>query len=387
MLQRDYYAAGENGAMSELREYKLSEIPKDCLRVWGRTNGSLDPLTVFWTAGGIELNAKASEVWIEIEVDYSYYEPWASVLVNGAHVSRQMLQKGRYWICMFRNMSYDNAKSVRFMRDLQAMSSDQIAKLQIHAVRTDGELLPVKEKKYKLEFIGDSITSGEGTIGAKEEWDWISMFFSSVHNFPTLVSEACDAECNIISQSGWGILTGWDNNPNCALPKYYEMVCGLADGEQNQALGAKNPYDFASWQPDAIIINLGTNDGGALEQPEWKDPETGETFKQHQDENGIMLPEDEERLERSIADFLKILRKNNPKAHLVWAYGMLGTKMTPYLREGIRKYQLETGDGKVSFVLLPDTIEETVGSRSHPGQKSHLAAAQVLVPYLKAILQ
>ena len=153
--------------MSRLKEYRLNELEKNCLKIWGRTNGCLTPLTVFWTAGGVEFNVKASELWLEIETDYDSYELWGSVLVNGAHVSRQMLQKGRYWLCLFRNMNPDVAKTVRFLRDLQAMSDDQGAKLQIHAVRTDGSFLPVADRPYKLEFIGDSITSGEGTIGAK----------------------------------------------------------------------------------------------------------------------------------------------------------------------------------------------------------------------------
>ncbi len=32
------------------------------------------------------------------------------------------------------------------------------------------------EPKYRLEFVGDSITSREGTVGAIYEEDWISAF-------------------------------------------------------------------------------------------------------------------------------------------------------------------------------------------------------------------
>lgn len=370
-----------------LQDYRLNEIHGECLKVWGRTNGVLTPLTVFWTAGGIELHVRASELWLEIETDYDCYELWGSVLVNGAHISRQMLPKGKSWLCLFRNMNPETDKTVRFMRDLQAMSDDMGAKLQIHAVRTDGDFLPVEERKYKLEFIGDSITSGEGTIGAKEELDWISMFFSSVHDYPTLVSAECNAEYHVISQSGWGVLSGWDNNPHCALPKYYEKVCGVLKGDRNKALGAMEDYDFTLWQPDAVIINLGTNDGGALDQPQWQDPETGETFKQHKKEDGRMEEADAKRFSDGVGEFLKKLRRYHPDAQLVWAYGMLGSLMMPYIRKGIYDYQMETGDAKVSFVLLPETTDTSVGSRSHPGQKNHAEAANVLSKYLKAVLQ
>ena len=100
-----------------------------------------------------------------------------------------------------------------------------------------------------------------------------------------------------------------------------------------------------------------------------------------------MCEEDAKRFSRGVTEFLKKLRKYNPEAQLVWAYGMLGSLMMPYIRQGIYDYQAETKDEKVSFVLLPDTTEETIGARSHPGQKSHERAAKVLSAYLKALLK
>ena len=60
------------------------------------------------------------------------------------------------------------------------------------------------EPKYRLEFVGDSITSGEGTVGAVYEEDWISAFFSAENTYPRMVADALSAEYRVISQSGWG---------------------------------------------------------------------------------------------------------------------------------------------------------------------------------------
>ncbi|MBD5531040.1 MAG: SGNH/GDSL hydrolase family protein [Lachnospiraceae bacterium] len=372
--------------MGELTSYRLSEIGEANCRIWGRYSGKLDPLALFWTGSGIEWNVQASELWVDVETDYDCHEQWMSVLVNGAHVSRQMLPKGRSEICLFRNMNSQETKTIRLMKDVQAMSDDERACFLIHGVRTDGTFHPVEPRAYKFEFIGDSITSGEGTIGAKKEWDWISMFFSSVHDYATLVSEACGAECHIISQSGWGTLTGWDNDPRHALPLYYEKVCGLLKGERNLAYGAGEDYDFSKWQPDAVIVNLGTNDMSAFDQPEWRDDKTGQTFKQHKDEDGSLIKEDAERFEQAVVGFLGKLRTYNPKAHLVWTYGMLGSPLLRLIEHAVLTYRAQTGDENVAFVLLPDTTSESVGSREHPGKKSHEAAAQVLTNYLKAYL-
>ncbi len=373
--------------MGEWTKYGLQELADGAkCKVWGRYSGRLTPLALFWTGSGVELNVKASELWVEVEVDYDFHEQWLSVLVNGAHVSRQMLIKGRYEICIFRNMNPQEVKNVRLIKDVQAMADDEGAQLLIHAIRTDGELRPVADRPYKLEFVGDSITSGEGTIGAKKEWDWIPMFFSGVHDYAMLVSEACDAECHIISQSGWGTLTGWDNNPRNVLPARYEKVCGVLKGARNMALGAGEDYDFSSWQPDVVIVNLGTNDMAAFDQPEWRDEKTGESYKQHKNADGSFVKEDARRFEQAVIDFLSKLRKYNPRAHLVWTYGMLGTPLLRLIGHAVHTYSERTKDTNVAFVLLPDTTPETVGAREHPGKKSHEAAAAVLSGYISAVL-
>lgn len=362
-----------------LKEYELGQIPAACLRVWGRTNGSLSPLTLFWSASALELNPRADELWAEVETDFADLEQWAAVVINGAVVSRFPLPAGRHWLCLFRGMSGDKPKNVRLVKEVQPMQNDPKARLQIHALRTDGAFLPLEDRPRKLEFVGDSITSGEGLIGAKEEEDWIPMFFSAVYGFPLLTAELCGAECRVVSQSGWGVRSSWDNDPRCAMPKIYDQVCGPLAGEENAALGAHAPHDFAAWQPDAVIVNLGTNDGGALRQPPWHDPATGESFQQTADQEGRRAFREE------AVKFLKQLRKNNPGAFLLWAYGMLGRDMAGPIGEAVDCYKAETGDRRAAFLLLPDTTEETVGSRSHSGKKAHALAARVLADTLKTL--
>lgn len=364
--------------------YKLDEIEN--LKVHGRITGCLDPLTLFWTGSGIELNAKGGELWIEVESNYDMYEPWMSILINSVPVSRLMLTRGRQWICVFRGMNENVAKNVRIVRDVQAMSGDSDTCMQIHAVNFDGEFLPVEERSYKIEFIGDSITSGEGAIGAKQEEDWISMWFSGVTNYAAITAETVNAEYRVISQSGWGVLTGWDNNPNCNIPEYYEKVCGLLTGENNKALGAFKENDFVSWQPDVVVVNLGTNDAGAFNSPEWNDEVTGRTYQQRLNEDGSFNKEDLNKFEEAIINFLAKLRRYNRTAKIVWVYGMLGIPMMPSIYRAVDKYIKKTEDMKVSVFQLPNTTEETVGARSHPGSLAHERAAKALSEYLKEIL-
>jgi lysophospholipase L1-like esterase len=370
---------------AKLKVYSLNDI--EALKVHGRTTGCVNPLTLFWTGSALELNAKGSELWMEVEVDYDIYEPWISIIINSAAVSRLMLTSGRYWICVFRGMSEDTVKNVKIVKDVQAMSSDPNCCLQIHAVKSDGEFLPVEEKPYRVEFIGDSITSGEGAIGAKTETDWVPMFFSAVDNYSTITAEALNAEYRIISQSGWGVLTGWDNNPHTNIPEYYEKVCGVLSGDRNEALGAFKENDFDSWQPDVVVVNLGTNDKGAFYSPEYKDEVTGETHKQRLNEDGTFNEEDLKVFEKASEDFLFKLRKYNKNAHIIWAYGMIGIEMMPAIYGAVDTYIRKTGDKKVSIFQLPNITPETTGARNHPGKLAHEKAAIELSGYIKQILE
>ncbi|OMD85925.1 MULTISPECIES: SGNH/GDSL hydrolase family protein [Paenibacillus] len=369
---------------TNLKVHTLADI--EHLKIHGRTTGSLSPLTLFWTGSAVELNVKSSELWLEVEADYDVYEPWISILINSVPVSRQMLVAGRYWICVFRGMNDRVVNNIRIVKDVQAMSGDPGCSLQIHAVKMDGKFLPVADKPHKIEFIGDSITSGEGSIGAKAEEDWIPMWFSAINNYTRMTADALNAEYRVISQSGWGVLTSWDNNPHGNIPDCYEQVCGLLTGAKNEALGAFQEHSFETWQPDVVVVNLGTNDGGAFQSPEWKDEITGESHKQRLNEDGTYNEDDIQAFVDAAEKFLLKLRKNNQHAHLVWAYGMLGIPMMPAIYRAVDVYSKKTGDKQVSVLQLPNMTDETIGARSHPGALAHEQAAKELTGYLKGIL-
>jgi len=353
--------------MESLITYPLSDIPH--MKVHGRTTGRREPLTLFWTASGIELNARGSELWIEVEASYENYEPWIAIVINGVPVSRMMLTAGRYWLCIFRGMNREVVKNVRIVRETQAMSSDPGCSLHLHAVKSDGTFEPVPDKPNRIEFIGDSITSGEGAIGATTEEDWIPMWFSAVDNYAAMTANALNADYRVISQSGWGVRTSWDNNPSYNIPDYYEQICGLLTGDANAALGAFETNDFDSWQPDIVVVNLGTNDGSAC-----------------RNEDGTYDPEAVSAFERSAERFLHQIRRHNKHAHIVWAYGMLGIPMLPAIRRAVTAYSNASGDRRVTVLELPDMTQDTVGARAHPGRLAHERAAVTLANYLRAIL-
>lgn len=370
--------------MGMIKEYRVSDVEN--IKIHGRTAGKGDPLTLFWTASGFELNVTGSELWVELEGDYGFYEPWVSTRVNGAWVSRQMVNKGRQWVCLFRGRNPEAVKNVRLWKDSQACHDDPAHLLQVYGFRTDGEFLPVADRPLKLEFIGDSITSGEGDIGALAEEDWVAMLFSAENDYAVMTADLLNADIRVISQSGWGVVSAWDNNPRFALPEYYTEVCGVLTGERNQSLGAVKPNNFTAWRPDAVVINLGTNDNGAFSQPAWHDAATGETFQQRRRADGSFEPEDLRRFQLGVMAFLKKLRECNPQAYLLWVFGMLGTELSPAIDSAVKEYAQISGDKRVSYLELTDAVDKR-GARSHPGRAAHELAAGEIAKALKELLK
>ena len=370
--------------MEILETSPLAALP--AVRVLGRHTPD-HPETLFWTAGGLEMLYTGSELWVEWEADYSTMEPWVSVELNGGWISRFALPKGRSRSCLFRGMTPGKAKRVRIIKDSQAMFDDPAHLLRATALchAPDGAFLPLPEPKLRLEFVGDSITSGEGAIGAVGEEDWVGAFFSAENDYARMTADALGAEYRCICQSGWGVLCGWDNDPRHALPGYYTRVCGVAQGGRNAALGAQAENDFAAWRPDAVIINLGTNDEHAFSNPPWTGPD-GAQHKLRTLPDGRFDPADAERLTQAVCDFLALVRSKNPQALLVWACGMLGGGLAPLLEAGMERYRAQSGDRRAALLRLPETTPATVGARRHPGAAAHRAAAGVLAAYLQTNL-
>lgn len=353
----------------------------------GRGNIVNGEFPMFTTGSGVEINAKASVLYVELEADYVTYEPWISILIDGERVTRTALNKGLNRIMVFNGMNPAEAKHVRITKDVQAIPDDCGHKVIFKAFELEGEPAELPQKALKLEFIGDSITSGEGLIGSKKLSDWIAWCFDSVTNYTNLIATEMNADYRVISQSGWGVCCGWDNDARNTLPSIYEKVCGSNLALKDTAFKSQEMYDFSSWQPDAIVINLGTNDCGAYGQPPFKNPETGEEFKNLRLEDGSRDRASVERFEKGVVNFLKTLRKNNPKAKLLWVYGILGGDLGEDITEAIEIYKTESKDTNVFFIQYPEMTEEQTGARFHPGKGAHELMARMTVEKLKNILE
>lgn len=348
------------------------------VRILGRTPVTDTGLDLIWSGSGVEFIFRGLELGIKITGGDSVYQPWISLLVDGAWIMHMPVQEGTNKVMMLKGLDPSTAHNIRIVKDTQAMPDDKDSFVILNSLVYEGEISKTPDYRYRIEFVGDSITSGEGLLGAHDAMDWISPYFSVENHYGVMTAASLNAEYRLISQSGWGTVSAWDNNPYCTLPLVYESTrCerGVCDN------------DFSCWSADAVVINLGTNDEGSFHTPEFIDPATGESYKLGLLDDGSYKPEDIRKVQEGVISFLKTLRKDNPKAQLVWVYGMLGAGIGEYIKKAVEEYVSATGDKKASYLALPDTKEDGFGSRQHPGPVSHKNTSEVISAYLKQLLK
>lgn len=355
------------------------------------TTDTTAPLALFWGGAAVEVTVKSREVWATFSSNYDNAEPWVSVFINESFVSRFMIEKGEArTICLARGLNRETENLISIVKDTQPMSDDAHHALFVHSIllSDDGTFCPIKPRALKIEFIGDSITSGEGLAGAPSENDWIPQWFVASKTYAVLTARALNADYSILSQCGWGLCWAWDGNPNNKLPPFYESVCGVQQSAYHKTLGAHEVHRFNGGS-DFVVINLGTNDNGAFFQVPWHD-ENGNT---HIITNADGTPSEraKEEIVESTKNFLIKIRHHNPSAKIVWAWGMITlTVVPPLIQKGIDAYKAENGDTNVYTIELEsmEDIEKTdgdKGSRGHPGQKTHIRAAEKLTAFLQSI--
>lgn len=330
------------------------------IRLLGRHDPAAAVFSAYWTGSGIEINIRCRRLEIEVDRPQEPGTMWLMTTVDGAPVTRFPLENGKRWYTVLDSMDEGVSHTVCILRDTQPYGDEMKKPLKMLNIRTDGELLPLTEKPLVIEFVGDSITTGEGIIGPKSGMEWKPVWFSSC-SYSQMVCDRLNACRRIVSQSGWGVYMSWDENKECVLPLVYEKLCGFSD---NSAA-----YDFASLPADVVVINLGTNDANAV--------------KLCKTENEVLARR--RSIGRAAEKFIKQVRRLNPDAYILWVYGMCETSIKQTLKSAVKRIN-QQGDERVGYLLLPTCTDNELGSRCHPGVLNHRKAAEAIADHLKTAL-
>lgn len=222
-------------------------------------------------------------------------------------------------------------------------------------ILADGESLlkPPARPERRIEFYGDSITSGMGNEAPEDDPDDHLGQKNSFMTYAAMTARNLDAEFVSISQSGIGLMVGF---VSFTMQEYFDQLTGLGDNDSQ--------WDFSQWIPDVVVINLFQNDSTLIEQR--LDP----------------IPDDEQRIQVYL-DFVKTIRSKYPDAYIVCTLGTMdavkpGSPWPDYIHAAVDRLKAETGDERVAVKILPfgDFYK-------HPRVSHHRENAEILTAFIK----
>ena len=332
---------------------------------------------LFWTGSALELNVTGTALYFEYECTERPGGMYMRIEIDGADIARFMVLQGTHKVCAFIGLEAEKIKNVRILRDMQA----NMPTITIKKIHTDGELCPPTIRKHKIEFIGDSITAGEG-LGGNENHNRPSCFvYSSRGNYTVLTANALNFDYNVIALSGYGIYSAWDGNRNNVMPKQYPYVCRVANYDEAISLGSQEQYDFTKDKTDIVVITLGTNDCSAFKAAPWTD-ESGISHKLELSADGKPCERDRLIMKNAITSFCKNIRATRPDAFILWCYNYSSPLINDIIVEAI-----ESLDDNKTIALKMISIYLDTGSRGHPGPISHKNYAELLIEQIKNIIK
>lgn len=118
-----------------------------------------------------------------------------------------------------------------------------------------GELTEPKPwPERKLQFIGDSVTSGEGADRqASGGGTGQAATADAYGSYGMILARALNAQCHLISYGGRGLIRNYEGKRNVVnAPQFFELA--LPDESRH------SPWDHRAYVPDLVFISLGTND-------------------------------------------------------------------------------------------------------------------------------
>lgn len=107
---------------------------------------------------------------------------------------------------------------------------------------------------HKIELIGDSLTAGYGIEGDSATCNFTGGTESFYGTYGAIAARNVNAEVHAIAYSGKGVFQNYGGDKSELMPELWKRTL------TNDASSA---WDFATWTPDAVVVNLGTNDFSA----------------------------------------------------------------------------------------------------------------------------
>ena len=346
----------EKGEIKQIsNEYKKMLLKPDYnVKNIGRFFVSEDIIYLAQSGSAIEfyLIAKSAEI-ILVEDSFSNFpeeleKPRYAIYVNEKILLDSTIDEKEKTVLLFNYESEQEIK-IRIILLSEALAGCiGIKNINVISSYSNDEIIkPTENKKYKIEFIGDSITCGYG-IEAKSPDEFYSTKTQNFEkSYAFLSAKELDFDYSAVCYSGSGIISLGNIKTN-----RYTTINYFSYNKE---------WDFKKYNSDIIVINLGTNDYGY-----------------------ILFEANIDKYIKKYAEFLKLVREKNPNSYIICLIGMMGCEeLFPLIDEAINSLE----DQKIYEFLMPiQKIEDGIGAQYHPNYVSHAKWGKLLAKIIKDII-
>ena len=251
------------------------------------------------------------------------------------------------------------------------LSETAMSTCSVRAIAVDDPdgIRPTPARARRIEFIGDSTTCGYGVDDEVAEHHFSTTTEDVTRAYAYRTAELLGADYSMVSISGYGIISGYtatgeEKVTAQQLPKFYGKL-GFSYGTFRKENAASVEWDFSAFQPDLIVVNLGTNDDSYT----LDDPERREEYR------------------AAYVEFLRVVRRNNPDAVILCALGIMGDRLYPMVERAVQDYMAATGDTNIHAMKF-DVQKASDGYVAdwHPTAVTHGKAAERIAREIRRIM-
>ena len=218
----------------------------------------------------------------------------------------------------------------------------------------------------KLEFIGDSITCGYGIEGVWEKDTFTTQQERPDKAYAFLTAKALGADIQLCSWSGIGLISNYVDPETIMLPDTHWLMQAnwpYTDKSLALRLGIEpEVWDGSLYQPDIVVIHLGTNDISWVRGME------------------------ERRLEYTaqLRHLIEAVHRRSPKAKICCCLGIMGEALNDSVKEAVELFKKDFPAVTAKAVLFTQQLEsDGIGADWHPSAVTHKKAAALLTEALR----
>ena len=332
-------------------------VTEENVKISGRGYTEDDVIYNNYTCAAFEFRFRGTAVWAKLHSNLidDNSDAYISVYIDGAETPSKTFKLNSVSVVSLAEGLADGEHTVKLLKITENRYS-KFGVSTIYLPEEGGELLePPAVKERKIEILGDSIACGAGNMAQFYNSPFQTITEDGSKSFGYLISQAFDADVSIVASSGQGVYCYGTENFVNPMPKVYNKV--------DMTYKSSMEWDFENFNPNLIIVALGTNDIWAL--------------------NGSK-PVPREEYKTVVEAFLRDIRAKNPDAAIVWVYGMM---LQHYQSEFAQVIHKLNGEGDEKIYFIPVEPEQDFDRKSgHPSVFYHKWAAAFLTPELAKIM-